>query len=476
MRFPDINFVHKFYLKIIDTMKKLVLLFTTLFAFSQTFGQSVLLTPGSNALDVRVGSNIILGTLNHTAPTGYLFWQKGSTYYGYAGMYSNTANNSFDIGTNASNTAGSLNLVTMANPKMTILSGGKIGVGTITPTAKFQIEHDGSDTDPHLKINSSGTDGQSRINWTTVENTNRWVAQSDLDGATDADNYWRLEYSGTTSNSFLFNVKGDGKIGIGASSPISTLNVAGGNWDLATGNGDFAIGNSTYKLKFGVATAGGGAGDARIYTTGGTHRTIFGANATDMMAISTTGVGIGTIEPTSKLQIDHGGSDTNPHIQIRATSFYSRINWTTSANANKYTAQTYLNGATTAENYWQLEYNSTPRFFVRGDGNIGIGTTTPDNKLDVLGTIRANEVIVETGWADYVFEDSFKLKTLNEVENFIKENKHLPDVPSAKTIQENGAHVSELMTKMMQKIEELTLYSIQQQKEIDALKKRLDEK
>ncbi|MCU0324967.1 MAG: hypothetical protein MUF45_06900 [Spirosomaceae bacterium] len=457
-------------------MKKLVLLFLSVIAFTYTFGQSVELKPGFNALNVKVGSSSLIGTLNHTGTTGYLMWQKGGTFYGYAGMYANPANNSIDIGTNDINLTGSLNLVTMANPKMTILAGGKIGVGTVTPTAKLQIEHDGSDTDPHLKINSSGTDGQSRINWTTVENANRWVAQSDLDGATDADNYWRLEYSGTTSNSFLLNVKGDGKIGVGVSSPISTLNVAGGNWDLATGNGDFAIGNSIYKLKFGVATAGGGAGDARIYTTGGTHRTIFGANATDMMAINTTGVGIGTIEPTSKLHIDHGGSDTNPHIQIRATSSFSRINWTTTLNTNKFTAQTYLNGATLTDNYWQLEYNSTPRFYVRGDGNIGIGTTTPDNKLDVLGTIRANEVIVETGWADYVFEDSFKLKTLNEVENFIKENKHLPDVPSAKTIQENGAHVSELMTKMMQKIEELTLYSIQQQKEIEALKKKIDEK
>lgn len=113
---------------------------------------------------------------------------------------------------------------------------------------------------------------------------------------------------------------------------------------------------------------------------------------------------------------------------------------------------------------------------IKGDGNVGIGTNNPVNKLDVLGTIRANELIIETGWADYVFEKDFRLKPLTEVENFIKENKHLPDVPSAKTIQENGAYVSELMTKMMQKIEELTLYSIQQEKKINALEKHLADK
>jgi hypothetical protein len=109
-------------------------------------------------------------------------------------------------------------------------------------------------------------------------------------------------------------------------------------------------------------------------------------------------------------------------------------------------------------------------------GNVGIGTTSPDNKLDVLGIIRANEVIVETGWADYVFQDDYKLKPLSEVEAFIKENKHLPSVPSAAKIQDKGAHVAELITKMMEKIEELTLYSIEQKKEIDELKRRLDRK
>ncbi|MFD0878370.1 hypothetical protein ACFQ1A_29665, partial [Massilia pinisoli] len=81
--------------------------------------------------------------------------------------------------------------------------------------------------------------------------------------------------------------------------------------------------------------------------------------------------------------------------------------------------------------------------------------------------------VVETGWADYVFDKKFRLKPLEEVERFIEENKHLPDIPSASEIQKNGAKLAELTTKMMQKIEELTLYSIEQNKRIEKLQAEL---
>ena len=105
------------------------------------------------------------------------------------------------------------------------------------------------------------------------------------------------------------------------------------------------------------------------------------------------------------------------------------------------------------------------------NGNVGIGTTNPGSwKLAVNGQIRAKEIKVETGWSDFVFFKDYKLPTLEEVEDHIKEKGHLKDIPSANEVEENGIFLGEMNSKLLQKIEELTLYTIQQQKEIEELK------
>ena len=106
-------------------------------------------------------------------------------------------------------------------------------------------------------------------------------------------------------------------------------------------------------------------------------------------------------------------------------------------------------------------------------GNVGIGTAKPIYKLDVAGIIRAEELIVETTGADVVFADDYQLRSLSEVEAFISENKHLPEIQSAYEMQKDGVSVSGLQTQLLQKIEELTLYILQQEKRILALEAEL---
>ncbi|MFL9482857.1 hypothetical protein ACI6Q2_08755 [Chitinophagaceae bacterium LWZ2-11] len=101
-----------------------------------------------------------------------------------------------------------------------------------------------------------------------------------------------------------------------------------------------------------------------------------------------------------------------------------------------------------------------------GSGGIGIGTTNPSEKLSVNGNIRSRKIIVtQQGWPDYVFDSPYTLAPLAQVEQFIKDNKHLPDVPSAKEVTDKGLDVGENQAVLLKKIEELTLYVIQQDKQ-----------
>lgn len=106
------------------------------------------------------------------------------------------------------------------------------------------------------------------------------------------------------------------------------------------------------------------------------------------------------------------------------------------------------------------------------NGNVGIGKANPNNKLDVNGTIHSKEVKVDmSGWSDFVFKKEYNLPTLTEVEKHIHEKGHLENIPSEEEVLKNGISLGEMNAKLLQKIEELTLYSIQQSKEVEALKK-----
>ncbi len=120
--------------------------------------------------------------------------------------------------------------------------------------------------------------------------------------------------------------------------------------------------------------------------------------------------------------------------------------------------------------------NPNGKLWVNGKMEIGGGrpvSTYTDYSLSVNGNIVTKKVIVETSdWADRVFDKSYHLTPLSDVEAYVNQNKHLPDVPSECEAIDNGVDVGEMNKVLLQKVEELTLYVIHQQKEIDALKNK----
>jgi hypothetical protein len=134
----------------------------------------------------------------------------------------------------------------------------------------------------------------------------------------------------------------------------------------------------------------------------------------------------------------------------------------------------YLTPGTDTRTYWERDpYNDIQSwgtgnkvYMSLKSGNLGLGTEeTGSHKLAVEGSIGAREIQVEaSGWSDFVFENEYKLMSLEETEQFIIKNKHLPDIPKESEVLEKGINLGEMDAKLLQKIEELTLYVIEQNK------------
>jgi hypothetical protein len=139
------------------------------------------------------------------------------------------------------------------------------------------------------------------------------------------------------------------------------------------------------------------------------------------------------------------------------------------------TGSTIINSLRTNPIYFQINSNNV--MAISGVGNVGIGTSNPDTKLAVKGTIHAEEVKVDLNVPapDYVFNSDYKLKDLTEIKEFINCNKHLPEVPTAVEMNDKGVNIGDLQMILLKKIEELTLYSIQQSEDIKTLKQKIEE-
>ncbi len=220
------------------------------------------------------------------------------------------------------------------------------------------------------------------------------------------------------------------------------------------------------------------------------------------------------------------------------TSVSNTSEWTTGTSypngQNYYSIETVLNGAGVGNVRAPLKIGASQLIFMSGatdveaarfsaSGNLGLGTGSPSAQLHTTGTVRfagitnndtLTRIVVsdtngnlfyrnasslasadvlhsslavngpiraksltlsQTGWPDYVFDSSYHLLPLNEVEDYVRSNKHLPGVPAAAVVEKEGFSVGDVQSVMLKKIEELTLYNIAQQKELDALRQELNE-
>jgi hypothetical protein len=310
-------------------------------------------------------------------------------------------------------------------------------------------------------------------------------------------------------------VDNDGNVGIGTTSPLARLDVRGDGGTISSLNtsaravisasmtapaGSYLLGNGRDdKVPLVLSSEntaakgiGGAIGFAGKYGTGGditlTYAAIKGAkeNSTDVddngylafgtratrdyiierMRITSAGnVGIGTTEPGYKLDVN-GGVKGSYLIAAGDQSLFYRGSWIDPHSGIAYDAKFGGSGNGIAVQGTSI-FNSS----------VGIGTANPGSyKLAVEGKIGAREVVVTLdNWSDFVLERAYPLMPLREVEQYIKQNKHLPDIPSEKEVLEKGVSLGEMQSKLLQKVEELTLYMIEQNKKIEKLEKENEE-
>ncbi len=280
---------------------------------------------------------------------------------------------------------------------------------------------------------------------------------------------------GTLDRMFIAN---NGNIGMGTTNPSEKLQI---------GN-TFAFHDSGHKVLGILYSPSGGvdldntkySAEIRFDPTLGNLRlgtsSSITNNPTTRMTIDNSGnVGIGTGNPHAKLTVNGDISSYGTNARIGFNT-YDKFNINGSNIAHYGMSLQSINSQPWVAHsgyFGQLFYTvGSERMRIQSNGNVGIGTTdTKGFKLGVNGKIAAEEVKIAlyANWSDFVFKKDYDLPSLKEVEQHIKEKGHLKDIPSAEDVEKNGFFLANMNSKLLQKIEELTLYTIQQEKRINTL-------
>lgn len=324
-----------------------------------------------------------------------------------------------------------------------VLFGQNVGVGTLAPTDKLEIK---TATSNYGMVHTDGVISVGSFVGGTGTGKGGWY------GTKSNHPLFFFSYNNPPQLSLLQN----GNFGVGTLTPEDKfqVNTATSRYGMVQTDGVVSVGSYV---------GGVGTGKGGWYGTKSNHPLFFFAynNPPQVALLPNGNMGVGTVTPTNKFQVN------------TSTSNYGVIHTDGTIAVGTFVGGTSKGGFIgTKSNHplYLFTNDGGPQLTVLQNGNVGIGTINPTYQLSVNGNIRSKELVVETGWADYVFDEDYKRLSLADVEKFIKVNNHLPNVPSAQNIQTNGLKVGEMQTKMMEKIEELTLYVIELKKEIDLLK------
>ncbi|SFC36045.1 hypothetical protein SAMN04487891_109169 [Flagellimonas taeanensis] len=268
---------------------------------------------------------------------------------------------------------------------------------------------------------------------------------------------------------------GSGNVGIGTSNPLALFQMINNNNQFSirpesNSAGTLLTSGQAIHLVFNDNN------DGSDYFSVRANGTTFSSTDEFFRITSNGNVGIGTTSPTHLLTLNGGASSDGARTLVfeRQVSggAYNDIKASLGISGN--TSQGGLRFMLSSDdgNNW---INNV--FFLQAGGNVGIGTTAPDSKLAVKGNIHAEEVKVDLSvpGPDYVFKERYDLKSLEEVKDYIKEHGHLPNIPSAKEMEENGIQLGEMNMKLLEKIEELTLYLIEKEETEKLMLRQLHE-